>query len=104
PSSVAVRDALKRMSSILDRAQPEGPKRARVTEADLPEPRPSPAGTIVIEEYPHKNAQQPSPIMLSWPASRDLDAGEVLLADLFFSAIAGDPTTNLYKLFIDSKT
>ena len=37
-------------------------------------------------------------------ADRKLAANDEVLASLFFATIAVDPTTNLYKLFIDSKT
>jgi Zn-dependent M16 (insulinase) family peptidase len=105
PSTVPLNGALARMGSILDRAEP-GPKtpRQRVSESSMPEPKPASAGSIDIEEYPHKNPEQPSPIMLAWPANRTLDTNEALRLDLFVAAIASDPTTNLYKLFIDSKT
>jgi|GEM_PF-181324 Zn-dependent M16 (insulinase) family peptidase len=104
PSSITFRSALARFGAILDKNEAGGTRRPRVTENDLPAPRPAAAGTIRITEYPYKNADQPSPIMLTWPANRSLDTNETLLADLFVSAVAGDPTTNLYKLFIDSKT
>lgn len=104
PSSITFRTALARFGAILDKNGADGAKRPRVTENDLPAPQPAPAGTIGITDYPHKNADQPSPVMLTWPADRSLDTNETLLSDLFVNAIAGDPTTNLYKLFIDSKT
>ena len=104
PSSVTFRSALTRFGAILDKNRTEGARRPRVTENDLPATRRAPAGTIRITDYPHKNGDQPSPVLLTWPADRDLDTNETLLAQLFVSAVAGDPTTNLYKLFIDSKT
>ena len=36
--------------------------------------------------------------------ARKLDAAEQLLAELFFANLAGDATTNLYRLFIDSRS
>lgn len=104
PSSVPLRQALARIGAILDKSDTEKTRRGRVTESDLPAPSPAAAGTIRIVEYPYKNTDQPSPVMLTWPANRNLDTNETLLADLFVNAIAGDPTTNLYKLFIDSET
>ena len=61
-------------------------------------------GALRIYEYPHTNAQQPSPVAVVWPANRDLDAAEQLLAELFFANIAGDASTNLYGLLIDSRS
>jgi hypothetical protein len=106
PASVPIREALARLSAILDKAEaPEGGKpAARPSEERLPPPRPAAAGTIAIVEYPDSNDQQPSPIVFSWPADRTLDLNESLLLDLFVSAIAGDPTTNLYLLFVNSTT
>src|SRR5258706_3078971 len=72
---------------------------------DQPKPAASPAGTIAFAEYPNRNPQQPSPITLTWPATRmGLDAGDELLLNLFFDNIASDATSNLYKKFVDSKT
>ena len=48
--------------------------------------------------------QQPSSILLATPASRKLDMTERLLMQTFLDVFAGQPTTNLYKKFIDSKT
>jgi Zn-dependent M16 (insulinase) family peptidase len=104
PPSVPSGDALTRIDAILTRLQGNEPKRAPMRTADLPKPEAAPAGQTAFAEYPQRNAQQPSPIAFVWPAVRSLDANESVLADLFFGNIAGDATTNLYKLFIDSKT
>ena len=39
-----------------------------------------------------------------WPADRNFDVPERSLFELFLETFAGDPATNLYKLFIDSRT
>lgn len=104
PKSVPISEVLSRTDQILRRVDPDGTKRAPQSLADLPKPETAPAGKIAYAEYPHRNEQQPSPIALVWPATRELDLNERVLIELFFSNIAGDPTTNLYKLFIDSKT
>ena len=104
PKSVPLDEVLKRTDRILNEAEPEGKKRAQQSLASLPKAQAATAGTIAYTEYPHRNEQQPSPISLVWPANRELDARQSVLAQLFFSNIAGDATTNLYKLFIDSKT
>jgi Zn-dependent M16 (insulinase) family peptidase len=104
PKSMPVGDVLARTGAILNKLQAGKPTRAAMSVKDLPAPQMAPAGTIEVVEYPHKNAQQPSPIALIWPPVRNLDIREKLLLDLFLGNIAGDPTTNLYKRFIDSKT
>jgi Zn-dependent M16 (insulinase) family peptidase len=104
PKSVPLDDVLKRTDKILDEVEPEGKKRQAQTLASLPKPEAAPAGSMAYTEYPHRNDQQPSPMALVWPATRELDANQQVLAQLFFQNVAGDPTTNLYKLFIDSKT
>ena len=43
-------------------------------------------------------------MLLVWPADRTLDVTEQTRLGLFLDAFAGDPTTNLYKRLIDSKT
>ncbi|HUP50681.1 MAG TPA: hypothetical protein VNA04_18045 [Thermoanaerobaculia bacterium] len=104
PKSVPIETALSRIDRILESVEPEARKRAAHSLETLPKPQPAPAGTIAYNEYPHRNEQQPSPLGLWWPVTRTLDLNEQILADLFFSNVAGDATTNLYKLFIDSKS
>lgn len=70
----------------------------------LPPPAGDPEGALRVYEYPHFNAQQPSPVGVVWPATRRLDAAEQLLAELFLANVAGDPGTNLYERLIDSRT
>jgi hypothetical protein len=72
---------------------------------DQPKPSATAAGTIAFTEYPNRNPQQPSPIAVTWPATRmNLSADDELLLNLFFDNIASDATSNLYKKFVDSKT
>ncbi|MGZ8832683.1 MAG: hypothetical protein ACXW19_05760, partial [Thermoanaerobaculia bacterium] len=104
PKSVPVSQILTRVDQILDKVDPNGKAKPAMSLDDLPKPKASPAGAITYAEYPHRNDQQPSPMGVWWGADRKLDANEQVLAGLFFDNIAGDPTTNLYKLFIDSKT
>lgn len=104
PRSVALDEILTKTDAILNRVEPAGKKREGHSLDSLPKPQAAPAGAIRYSEYPHRNDQQPSPIGLWWPANRSLDLNEQILAQLFFDNFAGDATTNLYKLFIDSKT
>lgn len=105
PPDLAVGEALTRIGAILDRLQGNAPAQKALSMDDQPKPAASPAGTIAFTEYPNRNPQQPSPVSLTWPATRmDLNADDELLLGLFFDNIASDATSNLYKIFIDSKT
>ena len=106
PPDVPVAEALTRIGGILNRLQKDAAGvRPAIRMADQPKPDASPAGTIAFAEYPNRNPQQPSPVTLTWPATRmNLDAGDELLLNLFFDNIASDATSNLYKKFVDSKT
>ena len=42
--------------------------------------------------------------MFAWPGALKLDTQEKTLLNLFLSNVAGDATTNLYKMFVDTKT
>ncbi len=104
PKSVALSDVLRRTDAILGKeANPSDTRKAKSLQ-DLPKPDKAAEGTISYADYPHRNDQQPSPISFWWPADRSFDTNEQVLANLFFDNIASDPTTNVYKLFIDSKT
>ena len=72
--------------------------------AKLPVPKSAEPGTIRIVEYPNQNAEQPSSILFSYPATLKLSLTERVLLDNFLSVFAGDANTNLYKKFIDSTT
>ncbi|MBC8022327.1 MAG: hypothetical protein H7Y14_04370, partial [Burkholderiales bacterium] len=104
PKTTALGDVLARFDRMLMRDAPKGAPRRADSLEQLPPPAGDPAGAIRMYEYPNQNEQQPSPFSLVWPADRRLDAGEQLLAELFFDALAGDATTNLYRIFIDSRT
>jgi Zn-dependent M16 (insulinase) family peptidase len=107
PKSAALDDLLARFDRVLMRDAPKGTN-GRPRPADsldkLPPPAGDPEGALRVYEYPHANAQQPSPVALVWPATRKFDAAEQLLAELFFANLAGDASTNLYGLFIDSRS
>lgn len=104
PRAVPIDTLLERFDKVLMKDAPaKGPRPADSLDK-LPPPAGDPEGAIRIYDYPHANAAQPSPLAVVWPAARKLDAGEQLLAELFFANIAGDPTTNLYRLLIDSRT
>jgi len=102
--STPLDELLTRFDAVLMADAPSGGPRAADSLARLPPPAGDPEGALRIYEYPHTNAQQPSPVGLVWPANRELDAADQLLAELFFANIAGDASTNLYGLLIDSRT
>ena len=101
---MAVGDILKRTDAILNRLQPRPSKLKFKTKAGLPAPKMATPGKIEIIEYPNKNDQQPGNLMFVWPATLKISDPERTLLELFLANIAGDPTTNLYKKFVDTKT
>ncbi|HSP35624.1 MAG TPA: hypothetical protein VLU46_15035, partial [Thermoanaerobaculia bacterium] len=103
PKSVPIATILTRTNAILDKLATAKQPPAKSPE-HLQAPDAASAGKIAYTEYPHSNDQQPSPMGLWWPANRNLNPGEQTLAELFFDNVASDATTNLYKLFIDTKT
>jgi Zn-dependent M16 (insulinase) family peptidase len=104
PKEVTPPEALDRLDKVLLAVEPVAPKIPVVTEAELPAPRPAPAGRIDYVEYPFRNDQQPGTVALLWPAERKLPLRDNLTLSLFLHNVAGDPTTNLYRRLIDSKT
>ena len=102
--SAALDDLLARFDRVLMTDAPKGGPRPADSLAKVPKPAGDPEGALRVYEYPHTNAQQPSPVAVVWPASRELDAAEQLLAELFFANLAGDASTNLYGLLIDSRS
>lgn len=105
PKSIALTEALDRTDAILTKVEKDPQAKPSTTAKPLPAPSPAKSGTIVVAEYPHRNEQQPSPLTFVWPATRtSLPADDILLLELFVESFAGDATTNLYKLFVDTKT
>ncbi|MFL6336795.1 MAG: M16 family metallopeptidase [Pyrinomonadaceae bacterium] len=104
PKEMPLAEVVARLDAVFNRLEPKQESRHYTTESDVPAPKPAPAGTIQLVEYPHKNEQQPGWVLFAYPAQLKLDTKEKTLLNLFLSNVAGDPTTNLYKLFVDSKT
>ncbi len=102
PSAMTLPDVLDQTSAILEKEA--GRQGKKMTEADLPAPAPGAAGTVEVVDYPYADTANPGPLMLAWPASRNLDETEHTLLSLFADALAGDESTPLYKKLIDSKT
>src|SRR5258706_2544698 len=103
-AATPVESVLARFDRVLSRADPQAQPRRPESLDDLPKPDAAPVGSPLVSDYPQRNEQQPSPMAIVWPAARTLDTNEEFLADLFVANLAGDPTTNLYKIFIDGKT
>ena len=104
PKGETVDAELARLDQILNAVQPAPVHRKAETEDALPRPAAARAGSIQIVDFPFENEQQPSYIGLAWPAVRKLDARQSLLLQLFMDSFAGDTSTDLYRLFINSKT
>lgn len=107
PADMPLADVTRRLDEILTRLEKgddESGKRSFTSESDLPRPKPAAPGEIKLVEYPHQNEQQPGWVMFAWPATLTLDTEEKALLNLFLANVAGDATTNLYKLFVDTKT
>jgi Zn-dependent M16 (insulinase) family peptidase len=105
PKSVALTEVLDRTDTILTKVEKEPKQKESTTAKPFPPAVAAAPASIVIDEYPNRNDQQPSPLAFVWPATRmNLSADDLLLFELFTETFAGDATTNLYKLFVDSKT
>jgi Zn-dependent M16 (insulinase) family peptidase len=102
---IGIEETLRRIGGILDRVEPAGGRTMRfTTTADVPKPSMAAPGTMVVAEYPSRNASQPGTVLMAWPASLSLDSDDRLLLGLFLQSIAGDASTNLYKRLVDSRT
>jgi Zn-dependent M16 (insulinase) family peptidase len=105
PKSVPLSEVLDRTDAILTKVETAPKTRPSTTATPFPRPQADPAGTITIAEWPNRNDQQPGALALVWPATRtSLSIEDLLLLELFAETFAGDSTTNLYKLFVDSET
>ncbi len=104
PKDMTPDAVLKRFDASFTKAEPTVPKRDYMSVAKLPAFQSAEPGTIRIIEYPNQNAEQPSSMLFSYPATLELSLTERVLLDNFLSVFAGDANTNLYKKFIDSKT
>ena len=104
PKGETVAGELARLDQILNAVQPGAARRGAESEDALPRPQAAAAGSIQIVDFPFENEQQPSYIGLAWPAVRKLDSRQAMLLQLFLDSFAGDTSTDLYRLFINSKT
>ncbi len=103
PENMKLNDVLDSMNNILTMLEKSSANTSHVA-ATLPSPKPVEVGKIVISKYPSENAEEPGNMLLAYPASLNLNATEDVMLANFVSVFAGDASTNLYKLFINSKT
>ncbi|HZV11782.1 MAG TPA: hypothetical protein VFA55_01100, partial [Candidatus Kapabacteria bacterium] len=105
PDDMPLDGILEQTDAILLELEPDGGKTNRtfLMENELPAPSPAAPGTIKIIPYPDKNDQNPSPVEFGWLPDRTLNVKEQMLLDLFMQNMTGDATTDLYKMFVDTK-
>ena len=104
PKGEGVDQTLAHLDQILNRVEPQPVHYPIQTEATLPAPKPSPAGDIALYDYPSQNEKQPGVIAIAWPPDRQLSPREETLFNLFVDNLSSGETSNLYRLFINSKT
>ncbi len=104
PPALTLDQVLAPLDASLVALQPEPTTRSFPTEDDVEAPRPElPAGPEAVP-YPTADTQQPTDVVLVWPAGRELDLLDRTLLDLFLDTFAGAENSNLYKRLIDSGT
>ncbi|MEO6869513.1 MAG: hypothetical protein ABI168_07705, partial [Ginsengibacter sp.] len=96
-------DVLDRMNGILTTLNAASKKVSRAPKK-LPAPNPGKKGEIAIINFPSQNAQQPGTILMAYPPTLSISKTEYVLLNNFLMVFAGDPTTNLFKIFVNSKT
>lgn len=104
PGTMQLDSVLNRMNNILNELNKQNTNHASHVAITLPLPQPAAAKQISIIDYPSENEQEPGTMLFAYPADLNLSATEDVLLGNFLSVFAGDATTNLYKLFVDSKT
>ena len=107
PKEMTLGPTLARLDAVLGRVEPRKPSLPVMTESQLPAlrpPDPAAGGHIEYVAYPSRDDRQPGSVMMLWPANRQVNAMEQILADLFLRNVTDGPGTNLYKRLIDSQT
>jgi Zn-dependent M16 (insulinase) family peptidase len=103
PKNMEPAGVLERMNHILVTLA-HGAAPGKQQDKHLPLPEPAKQGKISVIDVPSENAQQAGMMLFAYPPQLDLDPREFLELSNFLTVFGGDATTNLYKLFIDSKT
>lgn len=104
PNSETLDAELTKLDQILNIIQPGPSARKSQSEDALARPQPLPIGSVQVIDFPFENETQPSYMGLAWPANRKLNARDTLLMELFLDSFAGDTSTDLYRVFINTKT
>jgi Zn-dependent M16 (insulinase) family peptidase len=103
PQSMTLKSVLLKMDQILTSLNKGAASHAN-SNTKLPPPRPAEKGKIAVIDFPSENAQQPGTMMFSFAPTLTLSVIDQVKMANFLSVFAGDATTNLYKVFVDSKT
>ncbi|MBD3335413.1 MAG: hypothetical protein GF355_07835, partial [Candidatus Eisenbacteria bacterium] len=119
PAEMELEEFLSRVHGILTRCQEErgrmqktaGAKPKAASEApgigtvDLPPPfDPAPAGAVRVVPYPSDNPEDRGRVIVAWPADLEYDGFGGFMLDHFLAAMAEGSDSNLYDLFINSRT
>lgn len=104
PATMPLSQMLQKTDSMLNALQPQPEHRTFLSEASLPAAKPAESGKAAIIPYPSSNAQEPGNMLFAYGPSSSNNPTDYVLFQTFLSVFAGDATTNLYKLLVDSKT
>jgi Zn-dependent M16 (insulinase) family peptidase len=104
PGKVALATALAKLDHILTHLQTQPEQLKFNIEENIPAPHPAEDGKVEMVAYPSKNAQEPGDLFISYPPSLIVTGTEKILLNLFLTTFSNGPTSNLYKVFVDTKT
>ena len=107
PQNIDVETCLTKLREILDRCQdyPDSSANPGIGGFDFPEPEMRlPFGDIELKGFPSDNADDPGKIQFAWPAYLEYSLNEGIMFAVFWSTFANGPNSNLYKLFVNSRT
>ena len=103
PSRMKLDDVLKQMAKTLRKLDNPSQHLAHAAQK-LPPAQPAASGLMEVIPFPSENAAQPGSMLLAYPGNFDIAPAQYIELSNFMSVFAGDATTNLYKIFVDSKT
>jgi len=101
PKTETLSKTLKTTGDILNRLEPNPGKALIKT---LPEFQPAIQGQVEIVYYPSENDKEAGNYGFAFPANRELTTFDEILLSGFIQAFGGNPTSNLYRKIINSKT
>ena len=106
PEDISIDSFLKKMSHILTSCQsyPDSSSQIGMHGYVFPPVDMAPLGALQIVSYPSQNPADPGYVMYVWPTDLELDFAEKFMLRLFLETFAGGETSNLYDLFINSRT